>query len=56
MFDLGLGIGHSGGFSPEYHDSKCLAGLDIRPGYSGSISSWRAERQKTGTPNVEGLG
>jgi hypothetical protein len=39
MFALTLGIGHSGGLSPEYPKFNCLAGLCIEAMHPASISS-----------------
>jgi hypothetical protein len=47
LFALELGIGHSGDLRPEYQVSGCLAALDIRAVYPGSISRRMSARQKT---------
>jgi hypothetical protein len=53
MFALDLGIGHSVELGTEYQNSRCLAGQDIRAGYSGSISRRLAGRQKMKARDVE---
>jgi hypothetical protein len=45
-----------GTFGPEYQDSMCLAGLGIRPRYSGSISNVCSNGKKTGQMMSRGSG
>jgi hypothetical protein len=56
MLILGLCIGHSGHWAPEYVDSGRLAGVGIGPRYSASISHVRPNGKKYRQTMSRGIG
>jgi hypothetical protein len=56
MLILGLCIGHSGHWAPEYLDSGRLVGVGIGPRYSASISHVGPSGKKIGQAMSRGIG